>query len=62
MPYVRSMQTIYTSALLTITLSDGATLRRTVTRMPTNWKSWLMRQLPYGTDFQGATFTRQGQS
>lgn len=44
---------------LTITLADGTEHSRTVRRPVRSWKSWLMRQLPYGTDFQGATFNRE---
>lgn len=43
---------------LTITLADGTAFSHTVKRMPRHWKSWLMQQCPYGTPFQGATFTR----
>jgi hypothetical protein len=43
---------------LTITLRSGEAQSFTVAKMPAHWKSWLMRQLPYGTDFQGASFSR----
>jgi hypothetical protein len=26
--------------------------------MPRFWNSWLMQRMPYGTNFQGATFSR----
>lgn len=44
---------------LTITLQDGTTHSETVAKMPKHWNSWLMHRMPYGTDFQGATFTRE---
>jgi hypothetical protein len=44
---------------LTITLADGTSHSETVAKMPRHWKSWLMHKLPYGTDFQGATFSRE---
>lgn len=43
---------------LTIVLADGTTHSETVKRMPRTWKSWLMQRMPYGTTFQGATFSR----
>jgi hypothetical protein len=44
---------------LTITLESGEAHSFTVAKMPRHWKSWLMRQLPYGTAFMGATFKRE---
>lgn len=44
---------------LTITLRDGTAHTETVKKMPRFWKSWLMQRMPYGTDFYGATFTRE---
>lgn len=44
---------------LTITLQDGKAHTFTVERMPQNWKSWLMHQLPYGTVMTGCTFKRE---
>lgn len=43
---------------ITITLADGTTRSMQVRKMPRHWKSVLMRQLPYGTDVTGATFSR----
>lgn len=42
---------------LTITLADGTSHSFTEAKRPRYWKSWLMQQLPYGTSFQGCTFT-----
>jgi hypothetical protein len=44
---------------LTITLRDGTSETFTRAKMPRHWKSWLMHQLPYGSDVQGATFKRE---
>jgi hypothetical protein len=44
---------------LTITLSSGEAHSFDVAKMPRHYASWLMQQLPYGTVFQGATFSRQ---
>jgi hypothetical protein len=41
---------------LTITLSNGDSHSFEVDKRPRYWQSWLMHQLPYGTDFQGAQF------
>lgn len=43
---------------LTVTLADGMSHSLTVKRVPANWKSALLRGLPYGTDYRSATFTR----
>lgn len=43
---------------LTITLQDGTTHSLQVRTTPKHWKSVLMRSLPYGTDVQGATFSK----
>jgi hypothetical protein len=43
---------------LTITLRDGNAHAFTVAKMPRHWKSGVMQQMPYGTSFQGARFTR----
>lgn len=42
---------------ITITLQDGTSHSMQVKTLK-NWKSALLRQLPYGTDVQGATFSR----
>jgi hypothetical protein len=44
--------------VLTITCEAGS-WRFTRSSMPRHWKSWLMRQVPYGTNLQGATITRE---
>jgi hypothetical protein len=44
---------------LSVTLVDGTKHTFKVATVPPAWKSWVMRQLPYGTSFQGATFTRR---
>lgn len=44
---------------LTITLNTGKSHSFEVKRMPRAWKSWLMRQLPYGSDFYAAVFERE---
>ena len=43
---------------LTITLRDGTEHSFEVDAMPRHWKSWVMRQLPWGTDVHGAEFSR----
>lgn len=43
--------------VLTITLQDGTTHSFEVDAMPRHYASWLMRQMPYGTDFHGAQFS-----
>ena len=43
---------------LQVTLRDGSQHRFTVATVPAHWKSWIMRNLPYGTCFYGATFER----
>ena len=43
-------------ALLRVTLADGTVHERAVQRVPRHWRSWLMRELPYGTLYQGATW------
>jgi hypothetical protein len=43
--------------VLTITLRDGAVHSFEVDAMPRHWASWVMRQLPYGTDVLGAKFS-----
>jgi hypothetical protein len=45
---------------ITITLADGSSHSFSVKFQPRNWKSWLMHQMPYGTDLQGCTFSREG--
>lgn len=42
---------------LTVTLSSGKKITRTVLRKPRHWKSWLMQQAPYGTAFYGCSWT-----
>jgi hypothetical protein len=44
---------------LSITLSSGETHTFTTKAMPKHWRSWIMRQLPYGVSCNGATFNRQ---
>jgi hypothetical protein len=44
---------------LTITLASGERHEFVVAKMPRFWNSWPMQQLPYGTVFQGATFSRE---
>lgn len=44
--------------VLTITLRDGTEHRFETNAMPRHWKSWVMRQMPYGTDFLGAQFSQ----
>ncbi len=43
---------------ITITLQDGTSRSLTVRKTPRHWKSVLLRQLPYGTDITGATYTK----
>jgi hypothetical protein len=45
--------------ILSITLQSGETHEFTVKRMPRTWKSWVMQQVPYGTDFYGCSFGRR---
>jgi hypothetical protein len=47
-----------TPQTLRITLADGTARTFTVASLPKHWKSWLMAQMPYGTDFVDATFNR----
>lgn len=44
---------------LTITLNTGKSHSFEVKRMPRAWKSWLMQQLPYGSDCYAAVFERE---
>lgn len=44
---------------LRITLRDGREYAWITAKMPRHWKSWVMQQLPYGTDFQGASWRRE---
>jgi hypothetical protein len=44
---------------LTITLRDGASHSFVVAKMPRHYGSWLMQQLPYGTNFQGCVCSRE---
>jgi len=45
---------------VSITLASGVTREWEWTSIPKSgrrhWKSWAMRQLPYGTDFMGCVF------
>lgn len=41
---------------ITLTLSTGEVHSWERFAVPRKWKSWAMRQLPYGTSFQGCTF------
>ena len=43
---------------ITITLQDGTTRSLQVHKIPKHWKSVLLRQLPYGTDITGATYSK----
>jgi hypothetical protein len=43
---------------LAITLRSGQTFRSERDTLPRHWKSWLMDQPPYGTDFRGCTFSK----
>lgn len=43
---------------LQITLRDGTTYRFEQVKLPRHWKSWLMQQVPYGTDFMGCRFEK----
>ena len=53
-------ETMTPQFVLKITLRDGTEHSFEVERMPRNWASWVMRQMPYGTDFRGAQFRRTG--
>lgn len=44
---------------LTITLRSGESRSFEVAKMPRYAGSWLMQQMPYGTDFGGMTITRE---
>lgn len=47
------------AAVLSITLATGETFSYPVAKMPRNWKSWVMQQLPYGEySVMGAKYTR----
>lgn len=45
---------------LTITLRSGESYSFTVDHRPRHWKSWVMQQLPYDTDYLGCTFAAYG--
>jgi hypothetical protein len=47
--------------ILSITLSDGKQYTFRLKHRHAYWKSWLMQQLPYGTDFLGAEFSIERQ-
>lgn len=47
------------TARLTVTLKDGTAHSFEVVKMPRAWTSWVMQQMPYGTDYFGATFHRE---
>lgn len=44
---------------LTVTLLDGASHSFDVETVPQHWKSWVMHQLPYGTNFGGCTWKHE---
>jgi hypothetical protein len=44
---------------LVLTLANGDTHIFTRAKSPKHYKSWLMRQVPYGVNFQGASFYRE---
>lgn len=44
---------------LGVTLRTGETFSFPAAKMPRHWKSWVMQQCPYGTDFYGCTFSRE---
>lgn len=44
---------------LSVTLNDGTTHTFTAKKMPRTWKSWVMQQMPYGTDYFGCQFKRE---
>jgi hypothetical protein len=41
---------------MTIALTNGDEFSFLRDKKPPHWKSWLMQRVPYGTDFQGATY------
>lgn len=43
----------------TVQLASGARFAFERESMPRHWKSWVMRQCPYGTDFTGAVFAHK---
>jgi hypothetical protein len=43
---------------LSVVLADGRRFDFTRATMPRHWKSWVMQQCPYGTNFQGARWMR----
>jgi hypothetical protein len=45
----------------TLTLATGEVFTLTRKRQLRNWKSLLMLEAPYGTDYAGATFGRKRQ-
>lgn len=46
------------TARLSVTLADGTVYAYDVVKMPRAWKSWVMQQVPYGTEFFGCTWSR----
>lgn len=45
---------------LKIVLADGTEHTWAKDKLPANWKSWILQQLPYGTDTTGAHFSHEG--
>jgi hypothetical protein len=41
---------------LTVTLASGQAHNFTVGHLPRHWQSWVMRQLPYATDYHGCAW------
>jgi hypothetical protein len=44
--------------ILSVILADGTRHDFERAKMPRHWKSWVMQQMPYGTDFYGCRFER----
>jgi hypothetical protein len=42
---------------MAVTLADGSYREWIVAKAPRYWQSWVMRQMPSGTDYQGAQWS-----
>lgn len=55
----RNRQAKARTMILAVTLASGERFAFPVAKMPRHWKSWVMQECPYGTDFYGCTFSRE---
>lgn len=45
--------------LLSVTLADGERYEFRAAKMPRHWKSWVMQQMPWDTNYVGSRFDRE---